>query len=110
MAAIVRQHYPNLTILARARNRQHVFELRDLGVQHIVRDTYYSSLFAAKSALMFLGDSELSADIACNYFKQNDEQLMNEQYKNHKDEEHLIAESRLSANQLIEAFARDQKE
>jgi monovalent cation:proton antiporter-2 (CPA2) family protein len=110
VAAIVRQHYPNLTILARARNRQHLFELRDLGVQHIVRDTFYSSLFAAKSALMFLGDSELSADIACNYFKQNDEQLMNEQYKNHKDEEHVIAASRLSANQLIEAFARDQKE
>ncbi len=110
VAQVVRQHYPNLHILARARNRQHVFELRDLGVQETVRDTLHSSLFAAKSTLMRLGDSELSADIALNFFKDNDEQLLNEQYKNHKSEEHMIAASKLASTQLIEAFARDQKE
>lgn len=109
-ARMVRKHFPNLTILARARNRQHVFQLRDLGVEHIVRETFFSSLTAAQSALQMLGVAELSANIACNYFRENDESLLNEQYKNHKNEEHLIAASKLAADQLEQAFIQDQKE
>ncbi|MGZ5126925.1 MAG: monovalent cation:proton antiporter-2 (CPA2) family protein, partial [Burkholderiales bacterium] len=34
-AAVVRRHFPQLDILARARNRVHYFRLRDLGVKNI---------------------------------------------------------------------------
>ena len=37
-ARTVRRHFPHLTVFARARNRQHVYALMDLGVTHIVRD------------------------------------------------------------------------
>ena len=38
-AATVRKHFPNLPILARARNRVHLFRLRDLDIDAIERET-----------------------------------------------------------------------
>jgi glutathione-regulated potassium-efflux system ancillary protein KefC/glutathione-regulated potassium-efflux system protein KefB len=42
-AEVVRRHFPDLAIVARARNRVHAFRLRDLGVRWIVRETFASS-------------------------------------------------------------------
>ncbi len=53
-ATLVRRHYPDLEILARARNRVHYFRLRDLGVRAIYRDTFPASLEAAHQALLRL--------------------------------------------------------
>src|ERR1700737_1406020 len=36
---LIRKHFPHLTILARARNRQHAFRLLDLGVHYNIRET-----------------------------------------------------------------------
>jgi voltage-gated potassium channel Kch len=44
-------NYPNITLLARARDRHHVHLLRDLGVHYIWRETYLSSLGMAYRAL-----------------------------------------------------------
>ncbi len=44
MAETLRETFPQLKILARARNRQHEIKLRDLGVHYVVRDTLLSSL------------------------------------------------------------------
>ncbi|MEE8294567.1 MAG: monovalent cation:proton antiporter-2 (CPA2) family protein, partial [Sphingomonadales bacterium] len=43
-AAVVRKHFPDVPIFARARNRKHAYQLRDLGVHNIVRETLHSSL------------------------------------------------------------------
>lgn len=109
-ARIVRTHFPNLPILARARNRQHVFRLRDLGVQTVIRETFFSGLAGAKTALTTLGDTDLSAEIATNYFRENDEKLLDEQYKNYDSEEHLVAVSKIASEQLIQAFESDIRE
>lgn len=109
-ARVVRQNFPNLPILARARNRQHVFRLMDLGVQTVIRETFYSGLFGAKEALKALGDTDLSAEIATNYFRENDEKLLGEQYKNYDSEEHLVAVSKIASEQLVQAFQSDVRE
>ena len=54
-AALVRRHFPDLPILARARNRVHHFRLRDLGIKSIYRETFPSSLEVAHQALLRLG-------------------------------------------------------
>ena len=54
-AALVRRHFPDLPILARARNRVHHFRLRDLGIKTIYRETFLSSLEVAHQALLRLG-------------------------------------------------------
>ena len=57
VAALVREHFPHLQIVARARNVQHYFKLRELGITMIERETLDSSLMSARSVLGLLGGS-----------------------------------------------------
>jgi glutathione-regulated potassium-efflux system ancillary protein KefC/glutathione-regulated potassium-efflux system protein KefB len=52
-AALVRKNFPNLPILARARNRVHFYRLRDLDIDRdvIEREFFLSSLETARQAL-----------------------------------------------------------
>ncbi|WP_346763058.1 NAD-binding protein, partial [Acinetobacter baumannii] len=63
VARHIRLDYPNLKLLARARDRSHVQLLSDLDVEHIWRETYLSSIGMAYRALRELG---ISAEQAYN--------------------------------------------
>ncbi len=51
----VRHHYPDLHIVARAIDRDHVYDLWHAGCRDIVRETYDSSLRMARSSIEVLG-------------------------------------------------------
>src|SRR5690349_2183589 len=53
-AELVRKLYPHMKIIARARNRQHVHRLMDVGA-HAVRETFFSSLEMSRQTLIGLG-------------------------------------------------------
>lgn len=55
------QTYPHIHILARAIDRDHVYELWAAGCRDIVRETYDSSIRAGRSALQALGSSARKA-------------------------------------------------
>ena len=55
VAQIAREHFPQLTVVARARNVQHYYALRDLGVALIERETLDSALMSARSVLETMG-------------------------------------------------------
>ena len=76
--------YPHLKIIARARNRQHVHRLVDLGAQ-AVRETYYSSLEMSRRTLVGLGLSQAQADSRIQRFTQHDEQLLAAQHAVYDD-------------------------
>ena len=103
----VKKHFPNLKILARARNRNHYFLLKEMGVETIVRDTFYSGLKAAKESLVSLGETEESAERAVEVFKEADLKLLEEQSQNFRDQEKMIAVSKVAASQLDQVFAND---
>ncbi|KPK18144.1 MAG: potassium transporter KefB [Betaproteobacteria bacterium SG8_41] len=106
-AAVVRHHFPRLTILARARNRVHYFRLRDLGVRAIYRATFPSSLDVAHQALLRLGFGVAAAERATTFFKQHDEAELEKQYAVHHDEVKLIQTTREAGEQLQELFEAD---
>ncbi|MDP2228620.1 MAG: monovalent cation:proton antiporter-2 (CPA2) family protein, partial [Moraxellaceae bacterium] len=60
-AECVRRNYPDVAIYARARDRAHAYQLMDIGVKVINRETYLSSLDLAEKVLQGLG---ISADEA----------------------------------------------
>jgi len=91
-AAVVRRHFPRLTILARARNRVHHFRLRDLGVRSIYRETFPSSLDVAHQVLLQMGFGVAAAQRAVTLFKQHDELQLDQQYAVHHDEVSLERE------------------
>lgn len=108
-AAVVRKHFPNLPILARARNRVHYYRLRDLDIDRdaIKREFFLSSLETARQALELTGMDALQAARAVALFKEHDEKLMDAQYAVRQDETQLIQTAAQAAAQLQELFEAD---
>jgi monovalent cation:proton antiporter-2 (CPA2) family protein len=111
-AAVVRRHFPNLRILARARNRVHYYRLRDLDIDSaaIERETFLSSLETARQALELTGMEATQVARAVALFKEHDEKLMDEQYAVRQDEAQLIQTTAQAAAQLQEVFEADATE
>src|SRR6185312_14351389 len=61
VAEMVRTHFPDLPVYARARDRIHVHKLMDLGVEIIERETFLSALELTHRLLRGLGLSEPEA-------------------------------------------------
>lgn len=113
VARVVRRLYPQLKIIARARNRQHVFKLMDLGIDEIVRETLHSSLKMSQMMLEEIGFSEQSAAERVERFLNFDEQLLREQHLVYDDESALIqnaAQARLDLEALFEADSSGMRE
>jgi len=106
-AALVRKHFPNLPILARARNRVHYFRLRNLGIKTIYRETFLSSLEVAHQALLRTGLGVSAAQRAVALFKNHDETQLEAQYAIQHDEAQLIQTAQQAAAQLQELFEAD---
>ena len=108
-AAVVRKHFPDLPILARARNRVHLYRLRDLDIDRIERETFESSLQTARQALEFTGMDAAQAARAVEIFRGHDLQLVEQQYAVRQDEQQFIQTTAQSAAQLQELFEADVK-
>jgi monovalent cation:proton antiporter-2 (CPA2) family protein len=72
------KHFPNLTILARAAGRPEAYELRDLGVEHVYRETLDTSLRTGIDALRLLGRRGYQAHRAARTFRRHDEDSVRE--------------------------------
>jgi len=106
-ARVVRQHFPDLRIFARARNRDHAFALMELGVELIYRETLGSSLEMAESVLISLGTERGRAKSIVEKFRQHDQDLLLKQFAVHKDESEMINQSKQAAQQLVEILKAD---
>ena len=103
-------HFPDLPILARARNRVHAYRLLDLGIESIERETLLSSLETARKALVQLGLEAAQATRAVEIFREHDARQLNAQYAVRQDEAQLIQTTAQAAAQLQELFESDVKE
>jgi Trk K+ transport system NAD-binding subunit len=106
----VRTQFPHLLLLARARNRQHAFQLMEMGVQVIVRETYASSLELAQSVIEALGESRAAARSTVTRFREHDEQTLQRQFEVRDDDSKLIATTTEAARQLEQLFEADARE
>jgi len=106
-AELIRKHFPNLKIFARARNRQHAFRLMDLAVRYIVRETLVSSLEMSVQVLESLGLSKSKALETVHQFRVHDEATMAKQQAVKDDESKFLATTRESAEQLLHLFETD---
>jgi glutathione-regulated potassium-efflux system ancillary protein KefC len=110
VAKMVRENFPDLTIVARARNVRHYFELHDLGVTMIERETLDSALMSARSVLEQLGwERHQARTLALRFRRHNIEQLV-QMGPHRKDEAKLIAVAKQGRQQLEELFAQERDE
>ncbi|BAO61884.1 MULTISPECIES: monovalent cation:proton antiporter-2 (CPA2) family protein [Pseudomonas] len=101
--------YPHLKIIARARNRQHVHRLVDLGAQ-AVRETYYSSLEMSRRTLVGLGLSQAQADSRIQRFTQHDEQLLAAQHAVYDDAAKVLQSAQEARAELARLFEADEQD
>jgi voltage-gated potassium channel Kch len=106
-AQTVARHFPQVRILARARNREHVYKLMDLGVTDIYRETYGSSLETAEDLLNYLGLSSREAAHARAMFRDHDEARLLSQHGMHDDQDLVAEQSRAWQRELEEIFEQD---
>lgn len=92
IARHIRLNYPHLSLLVRARDRYHMHALKDLGIAHIWRENYLSSLGLSYQALCDLGISPIQAHNSIDAFRDYDQQLLAEQQRIYSDE-HKVYES-----------------
>ena len=109
-AEIVRQHFPDLPIYARARNRNHVHRLMDLGVKVIHRETFASALEMTVDVLKGLGYTSRDAEATVAKFRAQDEARLIEGYKHFTDSEKLAEIARRTADELERQFEADEVE
>ena len=101
-----KKHFPRLRIIARAHDMRHMFELRDLGVEVIERETWLSALKLGEQALAAAcGDAE-RASRAAQAFVEHDREVVAKLYEVHRDG--TTTQVNVS-NQLRDQFARTLK-
>lgn len=74
MVSHVRRAYPDLHIIARAKDRNHVYELYQAGANDIVRELFDSSVRAGRYVLENVGLTEYEAAQAAQTFYNHDRQ------------------------------------
>lgn len=106
-AELVRRHFPDVPIYARARNRQHVYRLTDLGVKRTRRETFLSSVELTRDVLGELGLSETEIRRIIAAFVEHDRKHLYEDYRLASDQDKLHARARVRADELEEILRSD---
>ncbi len=106
---LVRKHFPQLKILARAIDRNHAYELIRRGVEVVERETFSAALEVGVEALKLLGVRSYKARRAGHTFKYHDEQALQEM-ANVMGETLLVSRSRQLAKQLEQLLRSDDRE
>ncbi|MBX3483906.1 monovalent cation:proton antiporter-2 (CPA2) family protein [Phenylobacterium sp.] len=108
------EYFPNLTIIARAFDRRHAYELIRVGGDEVVRETFESALLFGKKALLRLGLSDRRAGRAVSLFREHDLKLFNKLAPVYGEEEQYamaVRDSRETMEKLLgEEMRRLRKE
>ncbi len=107
---LVQQHFPHLKIVARAKDVAHWYALRDMGVHHVDREVFDSSLQTAEKALELMGYSEEDAQYVVTVFRAHNIELSDKMYEHHHDRETMLAVAKQGREQLVEQMARERQE
>ena len=104
---VVRQHFPHLAIVARARNVSHWVELRTRGVEAVQRETFESALRSGRQALEKLGVAPYEARERAERFRRQNIFTLEELLPHFGDETRRLSSARAGREQLETQFAED---
>jgi glutathione-regulated potassium-efflux system ancillary protein KefC len=109
-AALLRQHFPNLHVVARARNAEHYAALRALGITLIERETLDSALMSGRKVLELMGLTPHAARTSALRFRRHSIELLEEMVPHINDEAKLIAISKRGRAQFEQTWAREREQ
>jgi glutathione-regulated potassium-efflux system protein KefB len=106
-AEIVRRYFPHVPIFARARNRQHVHKLMDLGVTEMRRETFLAAIQLSQDLLIALDVRESEAQRMTDAFAELDRRRLYDDYEHASDREKLELNAKRFAEELEQIFHED---
>ena len=107
---LVRAHFPQLEIVARARDVTHWNQLRDREVTLVQREMFESSLRSARSVLELLGRNAADAKATAMRFRAHNLELFEKMHPHYQDRAKLIAVVKQGRLQLEEQMAQERLE
>ncbi|EKJ88553.1 glutathione-regulated potassium-efflux system protein KefB [Leptospira meyeri] len=81
----VSQHYPKIKIVARAGDREEAYDLKEMGVSYIYRETRETAVQMGKDVLKLLGTRAHTAEKAKNLFLKHDDETFHELFELRQD-------------------------
>jgi len=87
---LVHKHYPQLKVITNAVSRKAAFEMMDLGVDQIYRDTFATALAIGQAALKKLGIDPYQAHRLSLIFKKKDQEMMPKLHQIRKERDAYI--------------------
>ncbi len=109
LARAATETFPKLRILARARNVRHWLELREVGIEHVERETFESALRTARSALETLGIRPFEARRIADRFRRSSVRTLEEMLPDFRDEQRLVARARSGRDELEKMLIDDRE-
>ncbi len=106
IAELMRMHFPDVPLLARARNRTHLMRLRELGVRQVMRETWWSSIELGKLALQTVRP-QMDVGHFAEIFAAHDGRLLERQQAVYHDQAALIALSKSASAELEDILQGD---
>ncbi len=110
IAELAKENFPQLTVVARARNVQHYYRLRELGVTLIERETLDSALMSARSVLELLGWEPHAARRLAWRFRQHSVEQLEVMLPLYKDRAATIAAAKEGRQQFEQLIAQERSQ
>jgi len=105
----VRESFPSLEIISRARNLSHYFELKLRGVKVIERETFESALRVGRSALESLGMDRFRAKELADVFRRHNIASVEATQPFYQDQARRLSIAKQGREELEKQFARDRE-
>jgi len=109
LTRLVREHFPGLKLLARARDMGHIIALRQLGVEAAERETFESALALGRSALVQMGVGSYEARERADQFRRLNLQMLDEIVAHPADDLDFRHNAYLRANALLEEMFNEDR-
>ena len=106
---VVKTHFPNLTIVARANDLAHLYQLKERGVELIERETFESSLMVGRKALQILGFDPYEAKEQADLFRRVNLSIIEETYAEYHDHEIRLSSVERAKDLLEKSIEHDQQ-
>jgi glutathione-regulated potassium-efflux system ancillary protein KefC len=97
---VVKQYFPKLRVVARARNVGHYYELRMRGVEVVERETFESALLIGRKALEMLGVGAYEARERADHFRRQNTRSIEQIFPHWQDETRRVQMARSATAEL----------
>lgn len=105
----IKEHFPKPKMIARARSRTHMFELKAIGVDLIERETVHGALAMGQSALEMMGWTSEHAKQLADDFLIYDNQLVEQSWEHRHDRDKLIEIAKTGRDFITQTINADKE-